>query len=70
MKKVFKVEGADCAHCALTLEDVVKSVPGVASCSVSFITGKMRLEFEDESVLSEIKKTVAKKAPSFEVVGL
>ncbi len=48
-KKTFllRVEGLDCAECALRLEEAAARLPGVAHAEVSFATGRMRLVAED-----------------------
>lgn len=48
MKKIFKLEGLDCAHCASKIETAVKKLGGVSSASVNFMTTKMTIEGEDE----------------------
>ncbi len=44
---VLRVEGMDCAECALHLEEAAARVPGVSQVEVSFATGRMRLMAED-----------------------
>ena len=50
MRKIFKVEGLDCANCAAQLEEAIKKVEGVDDATVNFITQKMIVESncEDE----------------------
>ncbi len=40
---VLRVEGMDCADCALHLEEATARLPGVTCVEVSFATGRMRL---------------------------
>ncbi|MCX8067185.1 MAG: cation-translocating P-type ATPase [Anaerolineae bacterium] len=40
---ILRVEGMDCADCALRLEEAAARLPGVARVEVSFATGRMRL---------------------------
>ena len=47
MKKVFKIEGLDCAHCAASIENGVKKIDGVHSAKVSFLTQKMVIEMNE-----------------------
>ncbi len=47
MKKVFRLEGLDCANCAAKIENAVKKLDGVSSASVNFMTTKMTIEGED-----------------------
>ena len=46
MKKSYKIE-VDCANCANNMEEAAKKTPGVKDCTVSFMTLKMKVEFED-----------------------
>ena len=46
MKKSYKIE-VDCANCANQMEDAAKKTPGVKDCSVSFMTLKMKVEFDE-----------------------
>ena len=63
MKKNYKIE-VDCANCAQKMEDAANTVPGVAKATVSFMTQKMNVEFEEgadpkatmQNVLAACKK--------------
>ena len=46
MKKSYKIE-VDCANCAQKMEDAANTVSGVAKATVSFMTQKMNVEFEE-----------------------
>lgn len=59
-EKLFKIEGMDCADCALEIEKAVSKVPGVKIAEVSFATSKLKVVTEDpqldfETVVSAIK---------------
>lgn len=45
------VEGMHCAACSLTIEDALKSVPGVISASVSAASQRARVEWSSNQVL-------------------
>ena len=47
MKKVFRLENLDCAHCAAKIEDAVRKMEGVTDVSVNFLSQKMVLEMRD-----------------------
>ena len=70
MKKTYKIE-VDCAACALKMEDAAKKVEGVTDATVSLITQKMKVDFEEgtdpETVMSEILKVAKKVEPDFEI---
>ena len=60
MKKIYKVE-VDCANCAAKMEEAVKSTSGVKDASLSFMTLKLKVEFEDGANVEEIMKENAKR---------
>ena len=57
MKKTYKIE-VDCANCANNMEDAAKKTPGVKDCTVSFMTLKMKLEFEEGADPAAVMKEV------------
>ena len=59
MKKTYKIE-VDCAACALKMEDAAKKVEGVKDAAVSFMTQKMKVEFEEGTEESAAMKQVVK----------
>ena len=50
MKKIFKLEGLDCANSAAKIENAVKALEGVTSASVNFVTTKMVIEGDDTKI--------------------
>ena len=60
MKKVFALEDLDCANCALKMENAIKKLDGVNDASVSFITQKMTIDFEDGADSDALMKKVVK----------
>ena len=71
MKKTFILEGLDCANCAAKIEAGVAALEGVTKCSVTFLTQKMKLEFDDakEAEIIEAAKAIVKKTePDTEMV--
>ncbi len=52
---LLRVEGMDCADCALHLEKAAQGVPGVHRAEVSFATGRMRLIAEGDGVIPEVQ---------------
>ena len=69
MKKTFKIE-IDCASCAQKVEDAVKKIDGVNSCTVSFFTEKMTVEADDarfDEIMKKVKKTAKKIEPNCEI---
>lgn len=70
MSKTFRIE-VDCANCANLVEDAAKKVSGVKELSISFMTQKMKVDFEEgadpETIMSEILKVAKKVEPDFEI---
>lgn len=48
MKKTYKVD-VDCANCAAKMEEAVKATEGVKDAVLSFMTLKLKVEFEDDA---------------------
>ena len=57
MKKSYKIE-VDCAACADKLELAAGKTPGVKDCSVSVMTLKMKVEFDDGADADAVMKQV------------
>ena len=71
MKKTIILEELECAHCAAKMENAVKELGGVESCSVNFLTQKMEIVAADDAmdkILAEAKKIVKKIEPDVEFV--
>ena len=70
MSKTFKIE-VDCANCANLVEDAAKKVTGVKELSISFMTQKMKVAFDEgvdqEAVMAEVLKVAKKEEPDFEI---
>jgi len=63
MKKTYDIE-VDCANCANKMGIAASKVSGVKSASISFMTQKLMIEFEDdiniEATMKEILKACRK----------
>lgn len=72
MSKSFKIE-VDCANCANLVEDAVRKIQGVKDASISFMTQRMKIAFDDEAdtdaVMAAIIKTARKIEPDFRVIS-
>ncbi|WP_335994080.1 heavy metal-associated domain-containing protein [Fusobacterium polymorphum] len=71
MKKVFKLEGLDCAHCAAKIEEKVSKLEGVKSVVINFMTTKMILESVDENiadVVEKVKKLINEVEPDVNMI--
>lgn len=71
MSKTFKIE-VDCANCANMVEDAAGKVAGVKELTISFMTQKMKVTFEDDAdhnaVMAEVLKVAKKIEPYFEIL--
>ena len=70
MKKTYKIE-VDCAACAEKMEVAAKKTEGVKDATVSFMTLKMKVEFEDgadvDSVMQNVRANCKKVEDDCEV---
>ncbi|MBQ8148798.1 MAG: cation transporter [Lachnospiraceae bacterium] len=65
MKKTYKIE-VDCANCALKMEEATKKVAGITDATVSFMTQKMKVEFEEGADVDAVMKDVVKACKKVE----
>ena len=59
MKKVYSIEGIDCANCAAKIEDKINRMKNIEEANLNFMMGKLSIEFKlstDEEVEEEFKK--------------
>ena len=71
MKKVFKLEGLNCVHCAAKIEEKVSKLEGVKSVVINFMTTKMTLESVDENIVDiveKVKKLINEVEPDVNMV--
>lgn len=70
MRRAYKINGLDCAHCAAKMEKKVGAVKGVNEVSINFLTTKMLLDLADENpdeTISQIEKAVKSVDPRVEL---
>lgn len=71
MSKTYKIE-VDCANCANLVENAARKVAGIKDLSISFMTQKMKVSFEDgcdtTAVMDEVLKTARKVEPDFAIL--
>lgn len=71
MNKSYKIE-VDCANCANLVEAAAKKVDGVKDLSISFMTQKMKVSFEEGAdhakVMADILKVAKKVESDFEIL--
>ena len=70
MKKSYKID-VDCANCANLMEEAAKKTAGVKDCTVSFMTLKMKVEFDEgadpAAVMPEVRANCKKVEEDCEV---
>ena len=70
MKKTYKVE-VDCAACAEKMQAAIKNTEGVKDATLSFMTLKCKVEFEEGAdpavVMQEARKNVKKVEDDMEI---
>ena len=62
MKKKYKVY-ADCANCAVKMEEAISKIDGVESATVNFLTQELTIEADEDkmdSIIEEAKKRCKK----------
>ena len=71
MKKRFNLTDLDCANCAAKMETAIKKIDGVHDATVSFMTLKMTVEFEEgqdpKTVMQDVLKNCKKVEDDCEI---
>ena len=65
MKKTYKVE-VDCAACAEKMQEAIKNTEGVKDASLSFMTLKCKVEFEDDVDVDAVMQEAIKNCKKIE----
>ena len=70
MKKTYKVD-VDCANCANKMEEAVKNTEGVKDATLSFMTLKLKVEFEEgvdpQAVMEKAREFIYRNARPLEL---
>ncbi len=70
MKRVYKLEGLDCADCAAKLERKLAAIEGITSANINFMTLKCTLEAEAEKmneIIDKAMEIISVEEPDVEV---
>lgn len=59
MKKIYKLEDLDCAHCAAKMEKAIAKLSGVESASISFLSQKLTITFQEGADIDAVMKEAA-----------
>ena len=73
MKSKFKIEGLDCANCAAELENAIKKIEGITEVSISFMTERLVLEYNEnmkDEIIKKMKKVIKKEEPDVTIKDL
>ena len=65
MKKTYKVE-VDCAACAEKMQEAIKNTEGVKDATLSFMTLKVKVEFEEGVDPDEVIKNARNNCKKIE----
>lgn len=71
MRKVFKVEDLDCAHCAAKIEEGIQKIEGVEKATLNFMTLKLTVDAPEEkfdAIKKQIKKVARKVEPDCSII--
>ena len=69
MKKVYSIEGIDCANCAAKIEGKINRMKNIEEANLNFMMGKLSIEFKVstdekvEEIMEEVRKLVKKLEP-------
>lgn len=70
MKRVYKLEGLDCADCAAKLERKLAAIEGIKSANINFMTLKCTLEAEADKmneIIDKAMEIISVEEPDVEV---
>ena len=62
MESKIKIEGLDCANCALELEEEISKINGVKEVNVSFVNQLVSVSYDSKETLQKIKWLTIKGA--------
>lgn len=65
MKKTYKVD-VDCANCAAKMEEAVKRTPGVQNAVLSFMTLKLKVDFDPDADVNAVMQAARKNCKRVE----
>lgn len=72
VKRKVLLKGLDCANCALKIEDGVKKIDGISSCSVNYVNQSLTMEFEparEAEIMDSARKKVKLLEPGISFIS-
>lgn len=69
MKYNFKIQGIDCANCALELERQISKIDGIDSATINFMAERLYIECSEENkkeIMKKVQKVIKKEEPDCE----
>ncbi len=70
MIKKYKIQGIDCANCALKLERKLNEIEGVSKATISFLAERLIIEAPDDKfdeIINEVIRVSKKFEPGCEI---
>lgn len=71
MRKTFRLEDLDCAHCAGKMETAIRKLEGVREANIAFFAQKITIDAEDErfdEILKEAQRIVKSVEPDCRII--
>jgi len=71
VKKIFKLEGLCCPNCAARIEHAISRLSGIENVSLSFMTTKLSIEANEDSlpyIIEETKKIIKRIEPDVKMI--
>lgn len=71
VKKTYRMEDLDCAHCAAKMEEGIRKLEGVAEVSVNFLAQKLIIELDEErleDIMKQAQRVVKKVDPNCSIL--
>ncbi len=71
VKKTFKLDELDCAHCAAKMETAISKIDGVIEAKISFMTAKLSIEADEKDfdrVIKDAQKAIKRIEPDCRII--
>lgn len=71
MKKTYRIEDLDCAHCAQKMEEAIGKLEGVLFVRINFLSERLTLEVEEgrlDAIMKEVDRICRDIEPDCRIV--